>query len=168
MSNKLTIRLQCRPISINSAYYKAGQFKTETRLYRSQVLRQILQYRDNIEAFKKQMYKKLKTNQYALNMRIEHLVPEDIFYTKDGKMSMRAGDVDNYTKLLQDFLTSHKYSSENINKPFFLDADERSISLDIDDRFIQSSKATKVPYKGDRWQIEVVFSIDKIKTYEAP
>lgn len=165
MPNKpinIKLDLVLRPVSINDAYYRAGQLKAGARKYRHELLNQLLKYKSEIQAFRAKALELINNNNHSLKLEIVHMVPNDTFYTVKGQMSMRAGDTDNYTKLLQDFLLNPRYceESESYNKDSFeLQNGTKPFNIGIDDRFVQTIVASKVPCNSDRWQVQITCSV---------
>jgi Holliday junction resolvase RusA-like endonuclease len=158
----ISFKLQVKPVSINDAYYRAGQLKAGSRQYRYELLTQLLAFKESIISFREQALDLINNAGYALNLHIVHLVPNDTFYNKKGQISMRSGDTDNYSKLLQDFLFNPRYCSDSASYSkdnFTLKDDQKPYNIGIDDRFIQTIVATKQPHAGDRWQIEIKVSV---------
>lgn len=167
LPNTIQFNLVLRPVSINDAYYRAGQLKTGARKYRHELLNQLLVYKDEIQAFRANAIELINNNNYALKLEIVHMVPNETFYTVKGQMSMRAGDTDNYTKLLQDFLLNPRYCEESdsyYKDSFELQNGTRPMNIGIDDRFVQTIVASKVPTDSDRWQVQVTCSVLPIQS----
>lgn len=176
--HSVSFTLQLRPVSINDAYYRAGQLKTASRKYRYELLSQLLVYKDEIKAFRTEALDLINNHSqvvggrsyatYALKLKIVHLVPKDLYFTKQGQMSMRAGDVSNLIKLLEDFIFNTRYcepACKETGKPAFeLQDGQYATNIGIDDRFIQTITTSKLPYNGDRWQIEIIVSVEPIKS----
>ena len=155
-----------KPISVNDAYYRAGNFNAKARAYRAAFLTQLIKCRGELDSFRASANTLIEKKSHCLNMTIVHNIPEDQFYTKDGRMNAHAGDVDNYTKLIQDFLCDHKYSETNVKKPFYIDKEgqSRSVNLDMNDKLIQASVAIKLPSASTVWVIQVRVTVDLIRT----
>lgn len=155
----LELKLKTKPISINDAYYRAGQLKKEARVYRYDVLKQLLAFKDQIKEFRDYTLPLIEESGHALQLSIVHNIPEGLFFTKSGQISMRSGDVDNLLKLLIDFLFNARYCAflEHMGpKPQFeLAGGYLTYNIGIDDRFIQKIETIKRPTKDAQWSVDI-------------
>lgn len=92
---------------------------------------------------------------HSLGLDISFEIPENIFWTNDGKISNLSGDVDNYLKLPIDFLTNKKYDCDK-----YLD---NGCNLAIDDRFFTYICTSKVPIEGKEWGIMIELQLITFK-----
>lgn len=143
---ELSIRISgAKPVSINKAYYKSNSnLTTVARQFRYKFLKQLLDYQDQLLAFNKTF----DPNKYSLELQVAVEIPESHFWTAKGHVSNRSGDVDNYLKLIIDFLTNEKYCTNQY-------VDEDMVNVAIDDRYITSIWATKEPSPDKRWNIQL-------------
>lgn len=160
---EINLSLVLRPVSINDAYYRAGQLTKVARQYRYDLLTAILKHKKEIQEFRTAALDLINKHSHALRLEIVHLVPNDTFYNKAGQLSMRAGDVSNLIKVTEDFLLNTRYNSDcapNKGKEQFeLKDGQLPYNIGIDDRFVQSIVTSKLPYDGDRWQVKVTVSV---------
>lgn len=159
---EIRIKIKAKPVSVNDAYYRAGQLKVGARQFRMAFLEQLLQYESQIRKFKAETDELIATNKYAYELEIVHLVPEKLFYTADGSISNRAGDVSNLIKLIEDFLTHPKYNREHPDfkkDKYILANGKNPFNLCYDDKLNQIVTTSKIPHSGKDWVISIVVSV---------
>lgn len=145
-----------RPVSFNKAYYNHRRVLTrEAREYRTEFLHQL--NKGKIGALKA-FNTMFNPSEHYMVLKFDVEVPEDIFWTKDGNISMRSGDVDNYLKLIIDFTCNDKYYDDDTRLlgPCF--------NLGVDDRFITDLSVKKRPAKA--WSIKIsakIYNLSEIK-----
>lgn len=150
-----------KPVSINKAYYARNKVLTkEAREYREGFLLALNSTKDNqdiLKAFKAAFDSK----QHYLSTELTFLIPDDVFFTKAGEISMRSGDVDNFIKLTNDFLMNDKYYDD----PYRLDEGD-CYNVGVDDRFVADTILKKRP--SHDWAIIVTIAIRPIEELAIP
>jgi len=157
------IDIVSKPISINKAYYKRNNALTkEARQFRNDVFIALSrpENKSQLEAFNAIIDESLEEG-YGVVLDLIHQVPYDIYFTNNGDISMRSGDVDNYTKVLQDFLFNQNYTQGK--KVYHTSDGDLYYNVGCDDRFIVLNRAVKIPMNVDRWQIKVRISLIALK-----
>lgn len=144
-----------KPCSINKAYYARNKVLTkDAREYREaflQCINNCTSNQDLMKAFKAAFDPK----KHVLSTELTFFIPEDVFYTKAGEVSMRSGDVDNYIKLTNDFLMNDKYYDD----PYRLEKGD-CYNIGVDDRFVTDTILKKRP--AHDWAIQIKISIKSI------
>jgi hypothetical protein len=153
---KITIN-KFKPVSINSMYYRNRKLTENARKSRSIILTQLQSYLDGIETLSSD-FNPLK---HGFKVSYTFYIPEDIYFTKKGAISNRSQDLDNCLKLLTDCLFNPKYDTTWLKsrtrryKPLY-NGITTLHNVGIDDRFISSLSAKKLPTQGDyRVDIEI-------------
>lgn len=145
--------IEYSPISVNSAYYKRNSSLTrEARVARDRFHDALSEYSDQFLAFNSSLPAFLDKG-YGLCLEFTHHVPKGLFWTCEGHISLRAGDVSNYTKVQQDFLFSSRYIGRrtvNDNEYQIIRADDKYIVKNID---------TKKPSNKKSWHLEIKISL---------
>lgn len=141
----LNIRIErAKPVSVNKAYYKSNNNLTVVaRQFRYKFLKGLLPYQDTIKAFNKTF----DPTKHSLELQVAVEVPKTHMWTANGHVSARGGDVDNYMKLIIDFLTNQKYCTDKYVM-------EMS-NVNIDDRFVTSLWATKEESPDGEWNLQI-------------
>jgi Holliday junction resolvase RusA-like endonuclease len=126
---EFTLKFSIEPFSINNARFRNGTFNQKARAYRSRFLKQLgTTHNQKIVA---QLNKDFNPKKHFLTVSFAWLLPEDILFTKDKRVSHRSKDLDNCLKMPIDFLTKKKYK------------DLGHGTLDIDDKCICSLSTSK-------------------------
>lgn len=148
------IRLpNCRPFSINKAYYKQTFNMTrECRQWRETIINALKEETNQliINSFKN----KFDETKHGIQIVISHRMPKEWFFTKKEIISRRSQDITNIEKLLVDILfDSRFYERGEIN------------NLNIDDKFIVSMLSEKIFTKAN-WGIIVKLDLINLDRYK--
>lgn len=142
----------CKPVSVNRAYYKRARTLTkEARTFRMKFLHELRAHASQFKEFREAF----DPNIHSLGLDVSIEIPESIFFTNKGPISNLSGDLDNYLKLIIDFLTNKKYDCDK-----YLD---RGSNLAIDDRFFTYICASKVPVDRKEWGIMIELQLITLK-----
>lgn len=144
--NKLTLKFNAPPFSVNKAHYRNGNRTTQCRAWGDLILEQIENYRDEIELFREQFD---KLNQ-SLNTELIFLYPSSILLTKKGYVSRRSSDLSNIEKMLVDLIFDPKFFQRGTN------------NLNLDDTLVTSQLSKKRISPTDSYQIIVHITISPI------
>jgi len=149
-----------KPCSINKAYYKTKKVLTiDGRRYRKRLLCTISKSKEIVEELMR-LRLAFDDTKHALRIYIIYYIPRHEYYTQEGKISMRSGDVDNYAKLTTDFLCNSKYIGHK-----FPEIDTDIQNLGIDDRYIVDYDSSKRPSHNRQHHIDFhIEIIDKSLT----
>ena len=143
MRRKFILPIKC--LSINSTYYgnKLHGMTAEAKDWFSTVLH-VLSKAENKKALSelREAFKPLK-NAYAFQIKV--FTPENLYYTKDGKLSRRSVDVSNFEKSILDVFCLEKYPN----------------NLQTDDCVVKSCHSTKLPSPDGQWRIDITIRIVK-------
>ena len=144
---KCLLKIKSGPISTNSAYYKRNNsFNEKTRAYRANFLHHLQ------NDYNKNQIAKIKSHfdpsKHCLKVVFTWYQPEDILFTKEGKISLRSMDVDNCLKIPTDLVFDKKYNDKWLSlrkgREQMLYREFPSLSnLDINDKFIISTTSIK-------------------------
>lgn len=140
------------PVSTNKSHYKSGRLTQEARDYRTATFDQLRAYKAELAAFKQYADNTMDNNKTCLKLNIRHYMDNGRYFTKAGKMSKTAGDADNYTKLLQDFLFNERYT----------EATHAITNIAINDAFIKNCNATIIPHNSREWLIHITVEVINI------
>lgn len=142
--NKREYRLKlenCRPFSINNAYYKQTFNMTrECREWRKTIINQLLKPEclQTMADFRNAFDPK----KAGIIIGLSYQIPYEYFFTKQDEISRLSMDMTNIEKLLVDVLFDKRFPDrgevDNIN---------------LDDKFIIKCISEKLP--SDRWEINV-------------
>lgn len=136
-----------KPVSINRAYYRNGSLTTESRFYRDRFHCLLNKYFQEITNFNTEIAD-IKNPHIALNINIE--TPAHLLFKKDSLIySNLAGDMNNYTKLIEDFLFQFRYRGRltTAGTPYHI--------LHLDDRFVKEGSSKQEPSPTDTWNIRL-------------
>lgn len=146
------------PVSTNKSHYKIGTLTKESRAYRNSTFMQLIPIKEQLKTFREYALNRVESSnpaKYCIQLVIKHYIPSSRFYTLKGKMSKTAGDADNYTKLLQDFLFNERYMA----KEYTCNDGSMACNLAINDAFIKQCNASMQPHDADDWVIRLNVSI---------
>lgn len=148
----------CRPFSINSAYYKRTMTLTrECRAWRESIqmacctkenLLYLHEFRDSFERMR-------LLGPTGIYIAIEHRMPYGTFWTTKGEISRRSMDITNIEKLLVDVLFDPKFAERG-------DLD----NLRIDDKYITEMVSKKSAC--DSYEIEVELDLRDLRYLREP
>lgn len=139
------IKLKVKPVSTNSAYYRYKKSLNATaREYRESFMQQL--QTSSSQFILKDIQSKFNKKKHSLSVSVNIQIPRKIILTKAGYLSRKGGDIDNYQKLLLDFLTNERY-----NKRLFLCG--ICYNLNIDDQFISILTSKKSVSTDASWYI---------------
>lgn len=155
-----------KPVSINTAHYKHKKVLTrDARAFRLKFLKQLLNYQKELKAFNSAFDR----TKHIIELIITIETPWKAYFVKgDPKegISRRAGDADNYIKLILDFLCNEKYCRDD--KKY---VDNPMVNLNIDDQFIKQISIAQIPTivdspkdTKDEWRIHIQGQIRGITT----
>lgn len=140
----------------NNARYRDGSRTLAARVYMNDIHREMVyNHTSDIQEFKRQ-WDKVDDKDKELSLDIEILVPKGRMRTKQGVISRKSIDIDNYIKMLIDAAMDSKYHMRKLLK-----SDRDIITLEIDDKFITSLNVCKRenPQEEDElWSIKLEFS----------
>lgn len=139
MTDCIKISLIAPPFSINKAYYKNRQRTKECREWGDNILKQLKSFENDILGFTEN-FNELKD---SIHISLCFYIPENIFYTKSGKISRRSNDLTNIEKLLVDLIFDSRFY------------DRGFINLNIDDCLISKLSSEKKPTKKD-YYIDII------------
>lgn len=149
--------IQAKPISVNKAYYKRNnQLTKEARELRIKLFEHIIGTDglvDQLKAFREAF----TASDHELHVKYTFSIPKSIYLTKKGYISRASGDVDNYIKVLNDFIFNEKYWEDESRYDF------KSYNIGIDDQFITRLEARKQPSLDGKWSIDVKVSIEPLQ-----
>lgn len=144
-----------KPISINRAYYRNGNLTTESRHYRDKF--HILLNNESSKV--KSLNKALESIEYPhIDLSITVETPKKLLFKKGTlTYSHLSGDMNNYTKLIEDFLFQHRYRGRltSLGTPYHI--------IRIDDRFVKSGSSLQIPSPSDTWNLTITISIHKLE-----
>jgi len=131
---EITIKLQVKPLSINSAYYKNRQYTNAARAYREDFLLQLQS--DYNQKQLKSFTKLFNKSKHCIDTTYEFFYPKAKLFTKAGHISSRSCDLTNIEKLPQDFIFNTKYLEREIDGVLIN-------NLNLDDVFITALHSFK-------------------------
>ena len=154
--NTLTLELYDITVcTANKARYRDGSRTTAARKYMNDIHREMVyNHTSDILAFKRK-WEVIKDIDKELSLDITILVPQGRMRTKQGVISRKSIDIDNYIKMLIDAAMDSKYHMRTLDK-----SAREIITLEIDDKFITSLNITKQenPEPDELWAIKLEFS----------
>lgn len=153
-----------KPLSVNAAYYRNRKFNEKARQFRAKFLTQLYSQIQVLKPIKDSF----DPTRHCLVYSFKFYIPNEFYFTKAGKLSHRSGDLDNFLKLIIDFLSNTKYNSDWLRSK---SASERALygsltsigNLGIDDKVIQELHTEKLP--SDSYSIEVSISIKDLPPF---
>lgn len=105
----LKLKIAASPFSINKAYYKRSNTRTqECRVWGDNVLHQLAPYEKNLIKLNKIVRQKL--NKVNIKVEIIFLMPSFKLLTKSGKVSRLSNDLSNVEKLLIDLVFDKRFN----------------------------------------------------------
>lgn len=128
--------LNIKPISTNKLYRAVGGrsvLSKEARQFKKAMKEELFRYRRDVVEF----VRSLPNDQIALEARYVFYVPKKDFFTKQGNISARSIDVDNYAKSLNDSIFEAL----------------KSVSPALDDKLIVRMTLEKVPTEHKNFKI---------------
>lgn len=139
------IKIKAKPVSINKAYYaKRKVLNSDSRAFRETFMQQ-LQESSNSNILS-DVQNNFNRKKHSLKINITIQVPLDVFITKAGYISRKGGDVDNFLKLILDFLTNERYNNRIFNCG-------NCTNLNIDDQYVTDLNIRKIASPDKYWYI---------------
>lgn len=150
-----------KPCSINKAYFKTRRVMTvDGRRYRKRLLCTMSKI-EGLKEVVRSFSKSFDPVRHVITLETTYHIPQQLCITKKGYLSRKGGDVDNYSKLTTDFLTTSKY-----NGYVFTGYEDLDIfNIDIDDQFIVDHNNSKRVSVDGLWHIDVVVKMYDISDF---
>lgn len=140
---KINFKLEdCRPFSINRAYYKNRGITRECRLWRQTIISAAKPHIPLFKEFRESFDPQIN----GIFIHITHHIPFHKFYTKKGDISIQSMDLTNVEKLLVDILFDAR----------FYDRGELD-NINLNDKYIVKLISEKVV--DTEWGIDVELDI---------
>lgn len=163
MKHNIAFRItNVKPISINIAYYKTRKvLSLEGRRFRKRLLLSINHNKEIIKSLR-DIRDTFDKHKHYLDFDITILIPKDKFYTNKGYISRQSGDLDNFLKLLTDFICNEK----NAGLAFSGGKHPEITNLSLDDQFICDYMARKRPSFNNSYHIDISIQIRDLNELE--
>lgn len=149
--------LKVKPFSINAMYYNSRVKTTEAREWSGHVFNQLSWSKNQVILAK--IRDEFDPHKHSIEVELIAYYPQEIYFTKDGKISGKTIDCSNWEKPLIDLIFLPKYYGQIV--PNGCD------NLNIDDKFISKICSEKLPADLDDHVITVQIKLvekSKVRT----
>ena len=123
--------------TINASKFRNGGTSIKATKYKNQIYTQLQKYIQDMDNFRA-AFEAIPDKNKELYLTVDILVPRSDFRTKEGSISIKSIDLDNYLKLLIDSVMDSRHHNETRAKLDFVVQ-----KLNINDKYITRITASK-------------------------